>query len=263
MKRIFIFLLAFILVIVTFFAFDSKVYAEDNPYITMTQPYFEVEFDFSYDSIYQEIEFVPPLSGFYLIQVFGDEAFATDEYTYCSRLAVRYSDSNTYLATSFPQTGYGSGRLIYCQLPSTYLTIEVWFSLFCEYARVSITYVDLYYSIECYEDIETYGPDTVQFVFTDENIRQAEIALIFCGYLDEGDYGIAVSTSNNSEATVYLMDPTAESLYGGAVVYSSGSYYLREGVSYYLAVFLDEGFYNEPYVEIDSIVVTITFLKVG
>ena len=65
-KKILSLLLAFLMATGLILSFGDEAYAEDDPFISPYEQYFEVEFDFTYDSWFQEIEFLPQRAGFYL-----------------------------------------------------------------------------------------------------------------------------------------------------------------------------------------------------
>ena len=117
-----------------------------------------------------------------------------------------------------------------------------------------------YYVVNRYEDIECYGPREISFSFTWENDVQAEAVLILCTPDTAREYIIFVTTSNGTAATLYFMDPTVDSLYGGVCVYGSASYALEANVPYYMVVCLDLANGDEPAIEIDEIIVTVTFI---
>ena len=94
-------------------------------------------------------------------------------------------------------------------------------------------------------------------------MHMVDVLLSYIFSTNPGEYAISVTTSTDTDATVYFMDPTAEYLYGGACIYSVGSYYLEANVPYYMVVCLDLASGDYPAMDVDSITVMVRIEKIG
>ena len=261
-KKILSAFLAVIIMLCAMFSFGGEAYAEDNPSVYMVTedgPYLELFFDFTYDSNIQTIEFVPELPGYYIIQVYGSESLGPNENAYVVDLTVKDYYGNS-VATGGLRSGYDDGCIVACWLSNTIYTIELWCSYLCDQARLSITYAEDFYrhtdDFE-FEDIATYSVpgELPTFTFYPYNKYQAQVLLV-CP--DESkDYDIIVS--GNFAGAAYLIDPSSPYPLNliPATPSQSGAMYLYANKLYYLVVFLNIGYGDDPTIEADEVYVTV------
>lgn len=233
--------------------------------INVNERYYEEVIEVT--SSVMEVPFTVNFSGYYIIQVFGATSSNTDPVFNGSVYGMDVCFNNYCIASSdvMPYTGYGRGRLVFCEL-SALDTYELWLSLSRSSGalRVSFTYArDLFYDFPLanYEDIYTGGPDVFEFTFDVYNEEYAQVARVMCGSLEAGIYNITVSGGGFEE--VYVLDPSTIVSYTGVHILDGETRQmeLEANIPYYIVVYLGDG--DDPYIPVETITITVTFERVS
>ena len=224
-------------------------------------PYYEEILDFS-ESTTQVISFTVPYTGYYIIQTFGF-TIGSDSEGVTRRMTLKQGNSvlvnNQY---GYGSAGYGHGVLINHYLyEGTLYSLDVWVQG-SEQARLSITYAEGLFNtfapITYYSQIRPYAvsyaePLEIEFSFTEENRRYAQVALI---QHNEDAGSVQAYIEGWDVVTMFLLDPRSGELFEGPISPQATDDLMDPGVPYYLVIFLPEG---DTYVE-DTITVTVTII---
>ena len=236
--------------------------------INVNERYYEEVIEVT--SSVMEVPFTVNFSGYYIIQVFGMPeriSSSTNPIFTGSIDSVDVCSDGYCIASSEarPYTGYGRGRLVFCEL-SALDTYELWFVLNRSSGalRVSFTYArDLFYDFPLanYEEIYTGGPNIFEFTFDVYNEEYAQVARVMCGSLEAGIYNITVSGGGFEE--VYVLDPSTIVSYTGVHILDGETRQmeLEANIPYYIVVYLGDG--DDPYIPVETITITVTFERVS
>ena len=261
-KKILSFSLALIMLICAMVSMGGEAHAQNDPTVQMPTPYEEVFFDFSVDSRVQYVDFVVPYSGYYIIQIFGEDFCPDSGRTGVVRELTLLNTVNNTNVSAVADTGYGRSRFLNCYLDASMYRIDLWFSWECESARLSITYAEGLYLNPAYqyEDIFAYSPDSISFTFTYEMRHQAQVALVICSSSEEDTYRIEFVDGYGGIA--YVLDPTSSGGSIGTWVSGSGQshMYLEANIPYYVVVFLETG--DGPAIPVEEITMVLQFTRV-
>lgn len=265
-KRLLSMVLAIAIVTLSVFGFAVPTSAINNTVYHLQEAHNEIPLDLLVDNsvVAQDISFTVPYNGFYIIQTFGCTVESYHPYLIHgsnTRMSLK-NQSNESLGLAHGQTGKGfeRGRLIHCEL-FTYETYTLHLTFAgAEAAKLVITYAEGQFNqeapIDNYTDIALFEPGTFEFVFTEDNYRQAQVILV--EHNDDNLGPFSVEVDGSSSARVILSDPRSLDDSGSVWLYSDIIVSLDKAVPYYLVVYIDPGDNPADF----PIVVTVTFSRV-
>ena len=254
---------------VAFFGFAIPVNA-DSRTCYMTEQYYEEVFDFSVDSLTQEIELTVPYSGYYVIQTFGfpiQNANLGLENNGATSSIKLFQGDNLITRTLSENGGYGRGRFLHCELAANieYRLLIVFNQ--AQTGRLSITYTEGGSNedvpIPSYNDIGSFGPGTIPFYFYSGNKYYAQIArLIYVPGEDDDPYApkeFEFSLAGQSYERAFVFDPTSSEYFAGVELNENYSVYMDmiPNVPYYFVVYFPEAVLGDDFLFIDVPYITV------